>query len=56
MGFMDGRFGPNMVLGAASAGANVLVAGSALFGDPTGLEHAVTDPRDRARVAISLGE
>ena len=29
------------VAGAAAAGANVLVAGSALFRDPDGLEHAV---------------
>ena len=34
--------------GAAAAGANVLVAGSALFADPDGLEHAVQELRDRA--------
>jgi ribulose-phosphate 3-epimerase len=36
------------VAGAARAGANVLVAGSALFRDPQGLEHAVSELRERA--------
>jgi ribulose-phosphate 3-epimerase len=45
---VDGGIGPETVGGAASAGANVLVAGSALFADPEGLEHAVHDLRQRA--------
>jgi ribulose-phosphate 3-epimerase len=39
------------VAGAAAAGANVLVSGSALYRDPAGLEHAVTDLRQRAEAA-----
>jgi len=45
---VDGGIGPKTVAGAAAAGANVLVAGSALFKDPEGLEHAVSDLRRRA--------
>ena len=45
---VDGGIGPETIAGAARAGANVLVAGSALFRDPEGLEHAVTDLRARA--------
>ena len=45
---VDGGIGPNTVAGAAAAGANVLVAGSALFRDPEGLAHAVSDLRRRA--------
>jgi ribulose-phosphate 3-epimerase len=48
---VDGGIGPNTVAGAAAAGANALVAGSALFRDPAGLEHAVTDLRARAEAA-----
>ncbi len=48
---VDGGIGPNTVAGAAAAGANVLVAGTALFRDPEGLEHAVTDLRARANAA-----
>jgi ribulose-phosphate 3-epimerase len=48
---VDGGIGPDTVAGAVAAGANVLVAGSALFRDPDGLEHAVTDLRDRAHAA-----
>jgi ribulose-phosphate 3-epimerase len=48
---VDGGIGPSTISGAASAGANVLVAGSALFRDPEGLEHAVTDLRARAEAA-----
>jgi ribulose-phosphate 3-epimerase len=48
---VDGGIGPQTVAGAAAAGANVLVAGSALFRDPAGLEHAVTDLRERAEAA-----
>jgi ribulose-phosphate 3-epimerase len=50
---VDGGIGPQTVAGAAAAGANVLVAGSALFRDPAGLEHAVTDLRQRAEAARS---
>ncbi len=52
---VDGGIGPDTVAGAAAAGANVLVAGSALFKDPAGLEHAVSDLRNRARVAVAGG-
>ena len=45
---VDGGIGPATIAGAAAAGANVLVAGSALYRDPEGLEHAVQDLRDRA--------
>ena len=48
---VDGGIGPDTISGAASAGANVLVAGSALFRDPLGLEHAVSDLRSRAAAA-----
>ncbi len=48
---VDGGIGPSTVAGAAAAGANVLVAGSALFKDPEGLAHAVTDLRERAEAA-----
>jgi ribulose-phosphate 3-epimerase len=49
---VDGGIGPATVAGAAGAGANVLVAGSALFRDPEGLTHAVTDLRARATAAF----
>jgi len=42
---VDGGIGPTTIQGAASAGANVLVAGSALYRDPEGLAHAVTELR-----------
>jgi ribulose-phosphate 3-epimerase len=48
---VDGGIGPDTIAGAAAAGANVLVAGSALYRDPAGLEHAVTDLRARAEAA-----
>ena len=48
---VDGGIGPDTVSGAAAAGANVLVAGSALFRDPKGLAHAVADLRKRAESA-----
>ncbi|WP_420450518.1 ribulose-phosphate 3-epimerase [Ilumatobacter sp.] len=48
---VDGGIGPDTVAGAAAAGANVLVAGSSLFRDPEGLEHAVSDLRSRAEAA-----
>ena len=50
---VDGGIGPATVAGAAAAGANVLVAGTALFRDPDGLQHAVTDIRSRATAAFS---
>jgi ribulose-phosphate 3-epimerase len=48
---VDGGIGPETVAGAVSAGANVLVTGSALFRDPDGLEHAVSEIRKRAESA-----
>lgn len=50
---VDGGIGPSTVGAAAAAGANVLIAGSALYRDPEGLEHAVTDLRARAEAARS---
>jgi ribulose-phosphate 3-epimerase len=52
---VDGGIGPVTVGGAAAAGANVLIAGSALFKDPLGLEHAVSDLRARAEAARHPG-
>ena len=49
---VDGGIGPDTVGGAAGAGANVLVAGSALFRDPEGLAHAVSDIRAKAEAAF----
>ncbi len=48
---VDGGIGPLTIAGAAAAGANVLVAGSSLFADAHGLEHAVSDLRARALAA-----
>jgi ribulose-phosphate 3-epimerase len=48
---VDGGIGPSTIAGAAAAGANVLIAGSALYRDPEGLEHAVADLRARAEAA-----
>lgn len=48
---VDGGIGPDTIGGAAAAGANVLVAGSALYRDPEGLAHAVADLRKRAEAA-----
>ena len=45
---VDGGIGPSTIQGAATAGANVLVAGSALYRDAEGLAHAVTELRDLA--------
>jgi ribulose-phosphate 3-epimerase len=45
---VDGGIGPPTAPGVARAGANVLVAGSALYRDPLGLEHAVSELRDVA--------
>ena len=51
---VDGGIGPTTVAGAVRAGANVLVAGTALFKDPNGLTHAVSDLRARAQAAYDL--
>jgi ribulose-phosphate 3-epimerase len=51
---VDGGIGPSTIAGAATAGANVLVAGSALYHDPEGLAHAVGDLRTRAEAARGL--
>jgi ribulose-phosphate 3-epimerase len=51
---VDGGISPSTVEGAAAAGANVLVAGSALYRDPEGLAHAVADLRARAE-AVRAG-
>ncbi len=48
---VDGGIGPTTIAGAAAAGANVLIAGTALFRDPEGLGHAVSDLRARAEAA-----
>ena len=45
---VDGGISPQTIAGAASAGANVLIAGSALYRDPKGLTHAVTQLRQIA--------
>jgi ribulose-phosphate 3-epimerase len=50
---VDGGIGPDTIAGAAAAGANWLVAGSALYRDPDGLEHAVKDLRARAEAAAA---
>ncbi len=49
---VDGGIGPATIEAAAASGANVLVAGSALFRDPDGLTHAVDDLRRRAEGAF----
>ena len=48
---VDGGIGPGTVAGAATAGANVFVAGSAVFGHPEGPAAAVADLRRRAEAA-----
>jgi len=48
---VDGGIGPSTVADVVSAGADRLVSGSALFRDPEGLEHAVSDLRARAKAA-----
>lgn len=50
---VDGGINPDTVAGAAAAGANILVAGSALYRDPEGLGHAVAELRKRAEGAAS---
>ena len=53
---VDGGIGPATVAGAAAAGANVFVAGSALYRDPAGLEHAVDELRALATSAAQPAE
>lgn len=48
---VDGGIGPGTIQGAAAAGANVLVAGSALYRDPQGLAHAVAELRALAEAS-----
>lgn len=48
---VDGGIGPETIGGAARAGANVLVAGSALYKDTEGLAHAVSELRSLATAA-----
>jgi ribulose-phosphate 3-epimerase len=50
---VDGGITPDTIAGAATAGANVFVAGTALYRDPEGLAHAVADLRERAKAASS---
>jgi ribulose-phosphate 3-epimerase len=48
---VDGGIGPATSIGAVKAGANVLIAGSALYRDPEGLAHAVSELRELANAA-----
>jgi ribulose-phosphate 3-epimerase len=48
---VDGGIGPDTIAGAARSGADVLVAGSALYRDPEGLSHAVDRLRAIAAAA-----
>jgi ribulose-phosphate 3-epimerase len=50
---VDGGIAVDTVAGAVTAGANVLVAGSALYRDPAGLDHAVGELRERATTAVT---
>ena len=50
---VDGGISPATIAGAAKAGANVLIAGSALYRDPKGLAHAVTELRTLATAAFT---
>ncbi len=50
---VDGGISPATIAGAAKAGANVLIAGSALYRDPKGLKHAVTELRALATAAFT---
>jgi ribulose-phosphate 3-epimerase len=51
---VDGGIADDTFAGAVGAGANVLVAGSALFRDPDGLEHAVAELRRLATEAAAV--
>lgn len=48
---VDGGIGPLTIGAATAAGANLLIAGSALYRDPLGLEHAVSELRTLATEA-----
>jgi ribulose-phosphate 3-epimerase len=48
---VDGGIGPSTIAGAVSAGANVLIAGTALFRYSEGLKFAVDDLRAKALAA-----
>jgi ribulose-phosphate 3-epimerase len=48
---VDGGIGSSTIQGAVRAGANVLIAGSALYRDPDGLGHAVSELRSLATAA-----
>lgn len=50
---VDGGISPTTIAGAARAGANVLIAGSALYRDPKGLGHAVSELRALAEAAFT---
>ena len=50
---VDGGISVDTVSGSAKSGANVLVAGSALFKDPKGLTHAVHQIRETATKAFN---
>jgi ribulose-phosphate 3-epimerase len=50
---VDGGISATTVSGAASAGANLLIAGSALFKHPDGLTAAVSELRDLATAAFT---
>ena len=50
---VDGGISVDTVGGSASSGANILVAGSALFKDPKGLTHAVQQIRQTATQAFN---
>ena len=49
---VDGGISNKTIAGAAAAGANVLIAGSALFREPKGLKHAVSELRAAATAAF----
>lgn len=48
---VDGGIGPSTITGAAAAGANVLIAGTALWRYDEGLKFAVDDLRAKAQAA-----
>jgi ribulose-phosphate 3-epimerase len=50
---VDGGISGATIAGPAAAGANVLVAGSALYRDPDGLGHAVAALRSAAEAATT---
>jgi ribulose-phosphate 3-epimerase len=51
---LDGGIGPATIAGAAAAGANVFVAGTAILAHPGGYGAAVADLRARAQAASRL--